>query len=63
MSKHWLEETLQKSQERFLKQPQWLQERARSEDLNRRAEAHRLYGGSEKREGAGTATVKSGNQT
>ena len=47
MSKHWLEETLQRSQERFEKQPQWLQDTARAEDYARREEAERLYGATE----------------
>jgi len=64
MNQHWLEETLQKSQERFEKQPQWLQESARNEDSQRRAEAQRLYVGTESRDGLDRGLpLESGNRT
>jgi hypothetical protein len=44
---HWLDEALQKSKERFEKQPQWLQESARNERQVRRAKANQLYGEAE----------------
>lgn len=57
LNQHWLDETLQKSQERFEKQPQWLQECARAEDLQRRAEAQRLYNDSQEFEAARQSPV------